>query len=423
MSDERIYVMGIGADGPASLRREQLERIETADFLAGGERHLGFFPGVRAEKFVIKDSVAELTSELVRRRGSQRCVVLASGDPLFHGIGKALIDSLGADHLEIEPAVSSMQLAFARTGRSWQDAALASVHGRDLRTELLPLLGRELIGLFTSDGDGPGAAARFFLHHGLRDYQAVVGENLGTARERLTHWTDLEHLKDQHFEPLNYLVLVRTGAAEEREAVRGRRQLVPGVADDEFARPEEGQEVMTRQEVRSVLLGKLAGVLQPGDTVWDIGAGLGTVSVEIAVLRPAVEVLAVERDPGRLPLLKENRERFGAYNIRIIEGTAPEALAGERDRPRVIFIGGSGTALYRILDQVDERLRAGGRLLANFVTLEHLMTAYQRFHGKGWKSDITHVQAARSDDLGGQTGLKPQRGVFILRADKPGVRW
>src|SRR5262249_22664301 len=159
----------------------------------------------------------------------------------------------------------------------------------------------------------------------------------------------------------------------------------------------EGGGVMTRQETRSVLLGKLSGVLQAGDTVWDIGAGLGTVSVEIAVLRPDVEVLAVERAPERAAFIRRNQERFDAYNIRIIEGTAPQVLAGETDSPRLVFIGGSGLNLPMILDDVEQRLRAGGRLLANFVTLENLMTTYLHFKAKGWEVDITEVHVARSD--------------------------
>ena len=221
-----------------------------------------------------------------------------------------------------------MQLAFARAGLSWQHATLATIHGRDLRPNVLPLLGRKLIGLFTQDGDSPAAVARFFLQFELNDYDAFVGENLGAENERISRWTDLQQLTGQHFSPLNYLILKRSQYPLPITEIERHRALAPGVPDEAFARPIEGQEVMTRQEVRSVLLGKV-GLTRAGDTIWDIGAGLGTVSVEIAVLRPDVEVVAVERDSARAVFLRQNRQRFDAYNIRVVEGTAPGVLEPE----------------------------------------------------------------------------------------------
>src|SRR5262249_9695000 len=172
-----------------------------------------------------------------------------------------------------------------------------------------------------------------------------------------TRWTDLQGLKEQRFGPLNYLILLRKADAGSGHDAEHYRRMVPGVPDSAFCQPESGAN-MTGQEVRSVLLGKMGGLPQPGDTIWDIGAGLGTVSVEIAVLRLDVEVIAVERDPERVAFIRQNRERFDAYNVRIIEGSAPQALACEQDSPRLIFLGGSGTQLPAILDDVEERLRA-----------------------------------------------------------------
>jgi precorrin-6Y C5,15-methyltransferase (decarboxylating) len=419
--NQRIDVIGIGADGPAGLRPELIERIHGAQFLAGGERHLHHFAALGCQRFVIKDNVRELVEELGQRCPTQRCAVLASGDPLFYGIGRRIIGVLGSDAVRVEPALSSMQLAFARVGVSWQNAALASAHGRALRPTLLPLLGRGLIGLFTQDGDGPAAVGRFFFERGLTAYQAAVAENLGAAEERVTPWLDLGAVTTLHFAPLNYLILRRTGDPASWNEVERRRVLAPGVPDDAFARPAEGPEVMTRQEVRSVIVGKLLGATEPGDTIWDIGAGLGTVSVEVAVLRPPVEVIAVERDAGRVSFLRSNRERFGAYNVRVVEGTAPDALVAEADRPRLVFVGGSGGNLPAILDLVADRLREGGRLVAGFVTLEHLGLALDRLRRWQWPVGVTELHVSRSDSLAGLTSLKPQRGVFVVSGDKPGA--
>ena len=175
---------------------------------------------------------------------------------------------------------------------------------------------------------------------------------------------------------------------------------------------------MTRQEVRSVLLGKL-GPTRAGDTIWDIGAGLGTVSVEIAVLRPDVEVVAVERDSARAAFLRQNRQRFDAYNIRVVEGTAPSVLEPEKEKPRLIFLGGSGEQLPAILSFAFSRLQPGGRILANFVTLENLMVLVQKLKECQWPFDVTEIHIARSDSLAGLTALKPHRGVFMVCAHKP----
>jgi precorrin-6Y C5,15-methyltransferase (decarboxylating) len=413
-----IYIIGLSTEGEAGLRPELIDHIRQADFLAGGERHLRHFPNACGDRFIIRDNLRDLLVELCRRASSQNCVVLASGDPLFYGIGTYLARHIPAAELRIEPAVSSMQIAFARAALPWQDATLASIHGRELRPVLLPMLGRRLIGLFTQDGDSPAAVARFFLEHGLDDYEGFVAENLGMAEEGISRWANLGKLSRQSFTALNFLVLQRMTDSALLDEVDRLRGLAPGIPDEAFRRPEDKREIMTRQEIRSVVLGKLPPTCA-GDTVWDMGAGLGTVSVEIAILRPDTEVVAVECDTERANYLRTNREQFGAYNIRVVEGIAPDALMNQSRRPRVVFIGGSGDRLADILDFVADRLDQGGRLLANFVTLEHLTAALQRLRVWHWPYEITEIQVARSGPLAGLTGLAPQRGVFVLSADEP----
>jgi precorrin-6Y C5,15-methyltransferase (decarboxylating) len=419
MSDSFIYVVGAGAERFRGMSADGLRWLINADFLAAGERHLEKVPGFKKDRFVIKNNLPELVEELRRRRYHQQCVVLASGDPLFYGIGTYLTEIFGPDAVRVIPIVSSMQLAFARAGTTWQDAALASVHGRELRPTLLPLLCQRKIGLFTQDGDSPAAVARFFLRFGLNHYEAVVGENLGGKEERVTRWSSLEELAGQRFAPLNYLILLRRTEGVLGSDQQPFRAMVPGVPDEAFVRPADQAEVMTRQEVRAVILAKLLGPSKAGDTFWDIGAGLGTVAVEVAVLRPGVEVVAVEKEPGRAAFLRQNRERFGAYNVRVVEGAAPEALADETEAPLAVFLGGSGGQLAPILDLVHARLRPGGRLVASFVTLEHFSEFLAGLRAWGWPAEVTEVHVSRSDALAGLTGLKPLRGVFVVAATRP----
>lgn len=419
MSDFPIYVVGIGTDRSFNVLMEGARILAEADFLAGGERHLAQVPGFNKDRFIIKNNLPELMDELRRRRHHQQCVILASGDPLFYGVGTYLTETFGSEAVRVIPAVSSMQLAFARAGVPWQDAALASVHGRDLRANLLPILCQRKIGLFTHDGDSPAAVARFFLRFHINHYEAVVGENLGASDERVTRWPNLEELARQRFHPLNFLILLRRTEGALWSDQQPQRALIPGVPDDAFIRPTDQAEVMTRQEVRAVVLAKLIGPTQPGDTFWDLGAGLGTVAVELAVLRPGVEVVAVERESARAAYLRQNRERFGAYNIRVVEGIAPEALAEETERPQAIFLGGSGGRLGPISDLIHAQLRPGGRLVAPFVTLEHFSELLARLRHWNWPADVTEIHVSRSDALAGLTGLKPLRGVFVVAATRP----
>src|SRR5512135_3063792 len=232
-----VVVVGIGAEGPSGLSPRALAAIASATWVAGGRRHLGLVGPIPAETFTIADNVAELVDRLRRRGPDERCVVLASGDPLCYGIGHLLGRTLGRAGIVVEPALSSLQLAFARAGLSWHDAAIGTIHGRPMREVLLPLLGRPKIGLFTRDGGSPSAVAAFFLERGLDDYRAIVGENLGAADERLTE-APLPDLLGRPFDVLNFLILLREPAEAEDDTSRPLTREIACLPDALFARPE-----------------------------------------------------------------------------------------------------------------------------------------------------------------------------------------
>ncbi len=348
-----VHILGIGADGIESLSHRARAALAEATFVAGGTRHLALAGPRDIETFAITNNLVDLVRRLKGRGPDERCVVLASGDPLCFGIGTYLRVHLGTDDLVVEPAVSSMQLAFARVTRPWHDAAIASVHGRPLAPTLLPLLGRPAIGLFTQDGTSPAAVAAFFLERGLDDYVAYVCEDLGTADERVSR-LDIADLPGRRFSDLNILILLRGGDRHtfDRDGPPGRR--IPAPADDWFARPETGPVLLTHADVRAVALNRFHGL--PDGPVWDVGAGLGGIAVGLANLFRGTEVVAVERSPAQVEYLRANRRRFGAWNMRVVHGEAPEALLDE-ETPAGVFLGGSGGRLDPILDLVRDRLR------------------------------------------------------------------
>jgi len=408
-----VDVLGLGAEGLPGLGPAARARLDAATFLAGGRRHLELAGGPAGERFAIADNVDGLVERLRARGPDERCVVLASGDPLFYGIGRALSIGLGPDQIRVEPAVSSMQLAFARAGLAWQDATIVSVHGRPLAPTLLPLLGRPRIGLFTRDGGSPAAVASFFLDRGLDDYSAWIGERLGTAAERVTR-LPLANLPGSRFDDLNFLILERYHErAGVFDWVERSRLAVPDVL---FARPEAGPILLTHADVRAITITRFREVL--GGPIWDVGAGLGGVAVDLARAFPAVEVVGFERSETQLDHLRENRRRFAAYNLRVVAGEAPGCLVDE-DRPAGVFLGGTGGKLDEILDLVIDRLREGGVLVANFVGIENLARFSERVRAEGWPLDVAQVQVSQGRPLAGLTTLVPLRQVWVVASTRP----
>ncbi len=409
---EPVVIVGLGADGvERSTRSRSWLAIRTATFLAGGRRHLQLVGPTDVETLAITDNIDVLLDRLKRRGAHERCVVLASGDPLFFGIADRILQALGRDQVHVETHLSSMQLAFARVGLPWHDAAIASVHGRPLKPTLLPLLGRSRIGLFTRDGASPSEVARFFLdRERADDYDAWVCENLDTKDEKVIA-ARLSELVDRRFADLNVMVL---GSRSHDHPF-----LEPN--DEAFAQPESGAILLTHEDVRALVVRRFQAL---GDgPIWDLGAGLGGVSVALARGFPTREIVAVERSPVQTGFLKTNRSRFETYNIRIVAGEAPECLKDE-ESPAGVFLGGSGGHLDPILNLVIDRLRPGGRFVANFVGLENLTRCC--WVASGVSAGACELTPCDPRDLGrdghsaGLTTLVPQRPVWIVRAREAG---
>lgn len=405
-----VAILGLGAEGLPGLSSRARPLLDAATFLAGGARQLQLVGTTAAETFILRDNVAELAERLERRGPDERCVVLASGDPLFYGIGHRLSEVLGGDQIVVEPAVTSMQLAFARAGLSWQDASIASVHGRPLAKMLIPLLGRAKVGLFTQDGSSPAAVASFFVDRGLTNYEAWVGERLGANDERVTN-ARIADLIGREFDPLNFLVLRRGHEAPPVAENDGAR-----LSDSMFAQPDSGPVLLTHADVRAVALARFQQL--PEGPIWDIGAGLGGISVALARTFPEREVVAIERSAIQADFLRINRTRFGVYNLRIVEGEAPEGLTREGN-PAAVFLGGSAGRLGAILNLVAERLEPRGVLVANFVSIENLAQTLDRLRQIEWPVEVVQVQICRSQALAGLTMLAPLRPVWIVNTVRP----
>jgi precorrin-6Y C5,15-methyltransferase (decarboxylating) len=440
MTPEPLVVVGIGADGPAGLSPEALDHVRRAETLAGGKRHLAMFPDNAVRRIVIDADLAGLMGRLQEAHRQGKTVVLASGDPLFFGIGRALLEAFNRDDLVFLPQVGSVPLAFARIKETWHDARVVSLHGRPLAT-LLPVLreGADKIAVLTDARNDPAAIARLLVENGFGDdFVLWVCEELGGPGERVTRWQPRD-LTTADFSPLNVVVLLRRAvgaasrAAPETPAVRLgspdlhgahaggtpalRHERLPllGIPESALAHRAEGRGLITKREVRLIALCRLE--LHPGDVFWDVGAGSGSVAMEAARLSPDLRVFAIERSAQACRQLQENLRTLDLERIQLVHREAPEALTG-LPAPDAVFVGGSGGRLTDILEVAVDQLRAGGRLVLNCITLETLARGWDWLHSRGLNPEATSVQLAHSRPLGSLHALEPDSPIFILQARK-----
>jgi precorrin-6Y C5,15-methyltransferase (decarboxylating) len=400
-----LIVVGIGQDGPAGLSPEARAHVERAEMLAGGKRHLAFFPTFAGEKIVLESDVASWIAKLQNRDRHRRTVVLATGDPLFYGIGRPLLEAFPKEELLFFPHVSSVALAFARLRESWQDACVVSLHGRPIGLLRAALhRGETKIAVFTDAHNHPAAIAGLLRDEGLADeYVLWVCEDLGSTQERITRYSPAT-LKHEEFAPLNLVVLLAERA--------GKSLPLVGLPESVIAHRGGHRGMITKREVRLQALSQLE--LHAGDVFWDIGAGSGSVSLEAARLSPRLAVFAIEPDAQQL---RANLDYFGLANISLIEGEAPEVLGGLPD-PDAVFVGGSGGRLLPILEEVVRRLRPGGRLVLSCITLETFSRAWNWLSERSLDPQATSIQLAHSRPLGSLHSLAPEPPIFFVRIVK-----
>lgn len=403
--ENTIVVMGIGDDGRAGLPDAYLQRIAQCGVLVGGERQLEMFHDSPAEKVMIRSGLGELVEQL--RNESRSTVVLASGDPLFYGIGGYLAAKLPG-RIEVLPFVSSVQLAFARIGEGWHDAFTVSLHGRPIRGLAQRIDGKPKVALLTDEINHPAAVAAYLLEYGMTEYEAFVAEHLGGEKER-TGWyglTDLAALSSGDFAPLNVVVL----RAKSPGVMPPAWPL--GIDDAEFAQRKPDKGLITKREVRVLSIAALG--LKRDSIVWDIGTCTGSVAIEAARLCPEGAVYAVEKNEGDLANARENARKFRT-DITLVHAKAPEGLESFPD-PDAVFIGGSGGELRDLLALCCSRLRQGGTIVLNAVTIENLAAAAQAFADEGFRADITLAQLSRSKPILDMTRFESLNPVYIIAA-------
>ncbi|MDE5096903.1 MAG: precorrin-6y C5,15-methyltransferase (decarboxylating) subunit CbiE [Trichodesmium sp. St16_bin4-tuft] len=412
-----INVIGIGLDGVVGLNQLVREIVKRATLLVGSDRHLSYFSDNNAESIVIKDLLEAILEIRQHLETPNSCiVVLASGDPLFFGLGRLLVAHFPAEKLRFYPHLSSVQLAFSRIKVPWQDTKIISVHGRPM-DELIEALqqGAEKVAVLTDPTNTPQAIANLLLSlHLPATYQFWVCENLGAEDERVQQWS-IDEIQKETFAPLNLVVLLRQARMANQPVDLVDLPLL-GIPDNYFLSYDDHPGLMSKREVRVLILAELS--LQPGQIIWDIGAGTGSVSVEIARLCSSSIVYAIEKTAVGTSLIEENCRRFQLKNVVSLHGNAPEILHHLRS-PHRVFIGGSSGKLRNILGVCGIRMLPEGVIVLAFTTLENLHTAIswveeRRRSDRSWSYRLLQVQLSRSIPVANLTRFNPLNPVTIM---------
>ena len=389
MATQTVSIIGIGDDGLEAVSGNVRQLILSADLLVGNERTLGLVPEAPGERLVVG---ADLDAVINRVNAAQnaKVAVLVSGDPLFYGLARFFCDRLGTERCEIIPHVSSMQLAFARVKESWDEAYLTNLANHSVEAVVEKIRVASKVGLFTTDEVTPSQVARKMLDRKIDYFVIYVCENLGARNERVTRGTVAE-IAGRSFEPLNVMVLVREADIPDRPRLSQIRSMF-GNPDEEFIQSTPKHGLLTPAEVRAIALAQMA--LHANSIVWDVGAGSGSVSVEAAQLAPGGQVFAIERDKEDEALIRQNADRFGVVNVVPVLGTAPEVWA-DLPAPDAVFIEGSGREIARLAELAFERLKPGGRFVANVVSIQSLDEVTNALATKTSRVDVRMVNVAR----------------------------
>ncbi|MCD6274015.1 MAG: precorrin-6y C5,15-methyltransferase (decarboxylating) subunit CbiE [Deltaproteobacteria bacterium] len=403
-----ISVIGMGLS-PDDLTARHLELIKQADILIGGKRHLDHFKNLPARKKDItknlKKIIAFIKDRIENSATDLSIVVLASGDPLYFGIGSLLIRSIGADMVNIYPNITSVAAVFARIKEPWHDVHVISMHGREQKIALLSALAKkEKIALFTDSNNNPAMVAKLLIENNYADFQICVLEQLGTSSEHV-EWYELSNAVEKIFSEPNMVVLKRKPVDMDIEPAE-RPHL--GMPESSF---DHKDGLITKAEVRAVVISKLH--LMPDSILWDLGAGSGSVSIESSYFITTGVIFAVEQHKERIIQIQNNKNRYNVNNLEIIHTKLPLGLEN-LPRPDRIFMGGGGRDLEKIIKAASSRLKENGIIVINTVLVQNIEAALQSLKKAGFKTDFIQIQVNNRKDMPWGERLESQNPVWII---------
>lgn len=395
-----VTLIGMGSGQPENLTLQGLAALRQADLILGARRLLAVLPAGCTENRAAAYRPDEV-AELLQTSGAENAVLVYSGDTGFYSGASSMMEKLEAlgVRARVLPGLSSIQLLAAALGRPWQGWNLVSAHGRTCDPVAECMQGRPTFFL-TGGSEDPATLCAQLAAEGFGDVQAVVGQCLGTPEEKLFRGS-VKELAAGRFNSLSVLLV---------EAAEVLPRRAPGLPDEAF---EQGDVPMTKQEVRAAVLAKLA--VRPEDILWDVGAGTGSVSVELALAAPRGRVYAVECRPEGCALIKANREKFRTRNLVLVEGLAPDALS-DLPAPDAVFIGGSKGSLAAIVDAALDK-NPDARICVSAIALETLSAAVAALTARGRTVQVSQIAVSRAKAVGGLHLMMAQNPIYLITGE------
>jgi len=397
-----LTIIGMGEDGHDGLSAHARARLADAEVVVGSERMLALIPGSKAERHLWPQPFSAVVDRITPLRG-RKTVILATGDPMNYGVARKLLSFIPVQEAEIIPHLSAFTLAAARLGWSLPDCDTLSLHGRDAAT-LEPFIqpGAKLL-VLTADASTIPEVARRLVARGFGESVITVLENMGGARERQSSFS-ASAVPAQDFSPLNTLAIFCIPGPGAKILSR-----VAGLPDEAFQH--DGQ--LTKCQVRAVTIAALSPA--PGQLLWDVGAGCGSIAIEWMRSTRGCEAIAFESDPERLKMIAANADTLGTPRLKLIAGDALQTMKGQ-PAPDAVFIGG-GLGIPGVFETAWDALKPGGMMVVNVVTLEgelHLYDLHEKHGG-----DLTRLEISRLIRIGPLRALKPRMAVTQWQTRKP----
>ena len=395
-----VTLIGMGSGQPENLTLQGLAALRQADLILGARRLLAVLPAGCTENRAAAYRPDEV-ADLLQTSGAENSVLVYSGDTGFYSGASSMMEKLEAlgVRARVLPGLSSIQLLAAALGRPWQGWNLVSAHGRTCDPVAECMQGRPTFFL-TGGSEDPATLCAQLAAEGFGDVQGIVGQCLGTPEEKLFRGS-VKELAAGRFNSLSVLLV---------EAAEVLPRRAPGLPDEAF---ERGDVPMTKQEVRAAVLAKLA--VRPEDILWDVGAGTGSVSVELALAAPRGRVYAVECRPEGCALIKANREKFRTRNLVLVEGLAPAALS-DLPAPDAVFIGGSKGSLAAIVDAALDK-NPDARICVSAIALETLSAAVAALTAKGRTVQVSQIAVSRAKAVGGLHLMMAQNPIYLITGE------
>ncbi len=405
-----INIIGMG-QSKKDLTQNHLNIINQCDVIIAGKRHLKLFdlPGI--QKIAIKSSIKNIVDTIKEKMDSSKIVVLASGDPLFYGVGSTLIHYFDKEQIKIHSNISSVSSAFAAIKEPWHDAKIISLHGKQKKPFSFSTLAEDSkVAFLTDPKNNPQFIAEELIKKQFTDFKLCVLENIGSReKEKITWFNELKMVTKQNFSQPNIVILKK----EQKDNVSHETYI--GMRDSEF-RHSKG--LITKSEVRSITLSKLK-LSKKDHVLWDIGSGSGSLGIEAAIQIPEGYVYAIEKNQNRIADIDYNIKKFNCKNIKVLNRAFSDGVDEIINTPDRIFIGGGGKNLKQIINRCCEKLAPSGVIVINTVLIQNFEAALNVLKELKFDPQAVQIQISRSKAMPFGDRFEALNPVWIISGAKP----